>query len=94
MITGSGWIGLQKWWIGPIVSPSTTCGAVTWTSKPRDGRGAAASSWPLAGAAAAKASPSARTHVRIMKCLLFLLLFHGTTGPRTRLSISVIPRSR
>ena len=29
MTTGSERIGLQKWWIGPIVSPFTTCGAVT-----------------------------------------------------------------
>src|ERR687891_2933562 len=75
MTTGSGRIGLQKWWIGPIVSPFTTCGAVTWTSKPREGRGAAASSWPRAGAAAATMSPTARMNVRIMDRLLFLVLF-------------------
>ena len=36
----------------PIVTPSTTCGAVTWTSKPSEGLVAAASSWLRAGTAA------------------------------------------
>src|SRR5687767_9644294 len=85
MITGSGWIGLQKWWIGPIVSPFRTRGAVTWTPKPREGCGAGASPWPRAGSAAAPASPTASMQVRIIEASPFLGLFPGSTrGPRTR----------